>query len=466
MQTNKTIGKRIAVWLAVLAALLMLVGCNEQYLQWSPDGEKAAIVAPDGLRLCDASGKLTEPLVEQVERAVWLHDSRHLVLVRDSELPDWKACAATLGMERAAALEADAAALLAEVKQGKEWKKAGNFSEARRQLAQVYLCREKGAEVRDLIPPAQWSEQAAARFHLKVMVVVEWDGRQMLERRQLRVTVHAPEGLRVSPDGSWLAYAQEEDFGPDDGGSLWLLPLAGGAAPQRIAAHVNRFPDWSPDGKWLVYLQTSIGGEGKGGLQVGTLSRRRVRADDGRIALGEKAEDLAGLIVNPAYRVRCLRDGRILFNAAEFTLPMAEKDFGEEKEQLVCLDLARQATLVRVVPKRQAAQLPQNLSQFEVSPDERQVVMGGTEGEVVVLTLGSGDVEIVQTAGAPKVRQIPGWRRAGEPWFVRREPAGAGAGERAGRRGEVVVQKDGQITVLSRDWPDAVRDRLVEPENK
>ena len=82
------------------------------------------------------------------------------------------------------------------------------------------------------------------------------------------------------------------------------------------------------------------------------------------------------------------------FNAVEFSLPTAIKDADVEREELFTLDVARQATLVRVIPRAEEEKVSKHLTFFEVSPDEKQVLVGGYEGETSVLTLQTGDIEV------------------------------------------------------------------------
>ncbi len=75
--------KKLAPVIAPLAfCLLFLSGCrNTERLSWSPDGSKGAVGASDGLRITDADGKLSAPLLDRVELSGWLPDSHRLCVV-------------------------------------------------------------------------------------------------------------------------------------------------------------------------------------------------------------------------------------------------------------------------------------------------------------------------------------------------------------------------------------------------
>ena len=72
-----------AAALAPLALVLLLLGgCLEKHLVWSPDGKRAAVVAKDGLHFCDPDGKLTSLLLPGVYEIAWTSDSQQLVVAR------------------------------------------------------------------------------------------------------------------------------------------------------------------------------------------------------------------------------------------------------------------------------------------------------------------------------------------------------------------------------------------------
>lgn len=108
---------------AVPAALLLLLlsGCLEKHFVWSPDGNRAAVIAKDGLHLCDADGKLSPLLLPNVYQAAWLGDSQGLVVARGREVGDWTSIARVLGPERAGKVVAEAESLWQKLETGGKW---------------------------------------------------------------------------------------------------------------------------------------------------------------------------------------------------------------------------------------------------------------------------------------------------------------------------------------------------------
>ena len=108
---------------AVSAGLLLLLlsGCLEKHLVWSPDGNRAAVIAKDGLHFCDTEGKLTPLLLPGVYQAAWLGDSQRLVVARERKISDWTSIARALGPERAGKVAAKTESLWQQLETGGQW---------------------------------------------------------------------------------------------------------------------------------------------------------------------------------------------------------------------------------------------------------------------------------------------------------------------------------------------------------
>src|SRR5688500_1424472 len=94
---------------AVLLILVaMVIGCDpDQYVIWSPDGSKAAVIGADGLHICDPAGKLTPLLVKDVRKVAWFADSHRVAAAREVKIANWKEATKYLEPERVTMLEAE-----------------------------------------------------------------------------------------------------------------------------------------------------------------------------------------------------------------------------------------------------------------------------------------------------------------------------------------------------------------------
>jgi hypothetical protein len=222
----------------------------------------------------------------------------------------------------------------------------------------------------------------------------------------------------------------------------------GSARAAVVARQVAAHPDWSPDARSLVCFR-SDNCASSGDLRLGTLGRMNVFDAQGKLAADEKSTDLAGLIFHEENRVRCLRDGRVLFNAAEFQLPIAAKDTATRDEFF--LAGADQSAVTRLFPRSRLDALPKSLGRFELSPDEKQILVSDDNGKVWLLTIASQRVEEVTEGFGKEDSVAPAWRAPGE--FTYRKKIAA--------RAELVQRQGAAETILSRSWPDEVLEKLV-----
>jgi len=473
-----------AAW-PVALLLLLLTGCLEKHLVWSPDGQRAAVIAKGGtdegggLYLCDADGKLTARLVPAVYRVAWLGDSQQLVVAREQKTSDWAEVTRILGVEKAAevAAKAEAAWEKTAANRQEQWRSGGSLfgveNGAQRGLAlggdgyggatMVYLWTHHADGLRTL-----YGEKTDG-----IRVKDSFSGHELLMARivddkiQLGTTLY--EGLaeiqdiRIAPGNRAVAFTEEATPGSDKESRLMLARINGTGAVL-VAERTSLFADWTADGRSLVYVQALGSGAKKDDLRLASLVCREVLDDHGQIKVAEKSEDLAGLMYSNTARVRCLRDGRILFNTTEFNLPVANKDSDAEREKLFALDPARQATLVRMIPRNNEEHLPKVLAFFEVSPDEKQVLVGGYEGEVSVLTLSTGEVQQVQESGEYSLMAAPVWRKDGEITYAKRNPMTDG--KKPDRGAEVVLRKGDEVKVLSQSWSDDMLEQVFPHSDK
>ena len=445
---------------ATLAAaiVLLLAGCLEKHVIWSPDGTRAAVIAKDGLHFCDPDGKLTPLLMPGVRAAAWLGDSQGLVVARQRKAADWASIVQSIGPERAGKIEARAEA------DWKQWEKDGRWgvfpevSGKRKDepALNLFLCENHGEALRAKLTAKNWNDFKSKEAVINDVMRARLVGDQVQPGTVLHECLENIDDIRISPDGRAVAFTTDT-VADDESDCLLFLALIDTAGASRVADRTAANPDWAPDGRSLVYIQAS-GQKAKDDVRLATLVRREVMDDKGRIRIGEKAEELAGMFFQDTDRVRCLRDGRILFNAIELTLPVAGKDFpADEHERLFALDLARQATLVRMIPGENQEKMPKRLAFFEVSPDEQRVLVGDIDGDVSVLTLATGDVAQWQEAGEYNLWGAPVWRNSEEITYAERNPLIDG--KKPARKAEIILRKavPGQgdkEKVLSRNWPD------------
>jgi hypothetical protein len=475
---------KFAAWpLALL--LLLLSGCLEKHLVWSPDGQRAAVIAKGetdgetGLYLCDTDGKLTARLVPAVYRVAWLGDSQQLVVAREQKTSDWAEVTRILGAAKVAevAAKAEVAWEKTAANRQEQWISGGSLfgieNGPQRSLAlggdgyggatMVYLWAHHADGLRAVYGEKTDEIRAKDNFAGHDLLMA----RIVDDKIQLGTTLY--EGLaeiqdiRIAPGDRAVAFTEESTPGSDKESRLMLARINGTGAVL-VAERTSLFADWAADGRSLLYVQALGGGAKKDDLRLASLVRREVVDDHDQIKVAENTEDLAGLVYSNTTRVRCLRDGRILFNTTEFQLPVAKNDADAERERLFAFDPARQATLVRMIPRNNEDHMPKVLTFFEVSPDEKQVLVGGYEGEVSVLTLATGEVQQVQESGEYSLMAAPVWRKDGEITYAKRNPEADG--KRPDRKAEIVLRKGDKESVLSQSWSSDLLEQVFPGSDK
>ncbi|HVS53786.1 MAG TPA: hypothetical protein VHD62_15630 [Opitutaceae bacterium] len=444
--------------LALLAlALALVAGCgfDEQRLVWSPDGKRAAVLNHGDFYLTDAEGKLSPKLAEDVTRVAWLDDSQRLVLAIARHVFDWPAVAQEIGAAKTQEVALAAEAVWKKIQAGTAWEEAAKeFELNNTNVLALYLTQKHGAELRAKVDDKTWKQiDGQAVVDVRQLVVARIENDQLQLGAVLYHGLSDYADIRTAPGGRAVAFVVQTALEKQGNVRLLVTPIDATEVVE-VATMVASFPDWTPDGRSVAYVQGAAESAGNGQVpQLGALIVRRVFADDGKVALDPEPQALAGCILTGQIRVRCLRDGRILFNTAEISLPISKADGGNEREQLFAIDPSRQSTLVRLVPRSGENRLPQGLTFFEPSPDGRRVLFGGENGEVMVLEIVTGEINEVQPAGGD-LSGAPQWRNAEEFSFTRRNSEKDGV--KPAHECDLVLRRADdpkKETVLSAAWP-------------
>lgn len=443
-----------------------IAGCiPEKRVNWAPDGKKATVIGGDrGLYLCDGQGTLTEPLASGVRCVAWFPDSQRLAIVQTGKVTTWTDLAAMLTPDLRQRVVTVGEALNAEVQAytGK-WDDfpAHALSEVGGPVsgAVTLYVRDTHADTLSVkLGPEQWAEVKDADIEVYTLCVARISAGALTIGEPLVRSIFEPEALRVSPLGTSIAFATSS-VEHDDVFELYVRPVDGSATPRLVAAPVARFADWSANGRDLVFA-----GSGQRGtfcsdaLHLGVIARRHVCAADGTpLESFSEQEDLAGILFLGESRVRCLRDGRIVFAALEVQLPCTTADM-PDRAGLFTIDPGRTPGVTRLIPRQAAASFPDAVGMFEVSPDEQRICVPGGNGEIAVLTIATGDVQTYLSSDtADGVKTWPCWRSDTELCFA---VHGHGGGNAA--RSEIVLCKvndqgeSSERKIISKDWPENI----------
>ena len=437
-----------------LLALLILVGCIPKRVVWSPDGQQAAVLGDDGLYLCDTNGKLTGLLVPKVQSVQWFADSKRLALAREITCSNWSEAQPLLEADESAKISARASMALNQFKAGKHFPQVSatltNFDTNERNA--VVLCL-KGLEGAKAASGNDW-DSIIKPMELEIFLVqvgTVSDGKIKLGPA-LAHDFGMVFDIRIAPGEKMLAFTSSQN---NNDTSLKVVPLDGSAGASIVAEQVSLFSDWTTDGRSLVYVK-AVGTSGSDDLQLGSLERRSVLTASGWLDVMGKPDPLAGMLFFPYSKVRCLNDGRIIFSAMDVHLPATAADM-PRRQQLFALDPDKQATLTPLIPKSAEQDVPEDLSFFELSPDQTRVSILGDKGDVVIFNLAAGTVDKVQTGTDADVVSVPTWRSNDELCYIAYTPT-----NNAGEVGQVALYAKGRSRTISGGWPKEVRQKFLD----
>jgi hypothetical protein len=462
-------------------------------MQWAPDGEHALVRGTEEIGVIDRNGKVAGSIANA---RAWMPDSQRVIVVRAVPPKDWNEYAALLGEARTQLVISAAEAMRVLLRDYRgDWSKFADSNPLEKWQEQYgaltakyqggtwmdslangltgpvfFLAQKHPEEVAPLLKAvgaepggSELLQPRIAELVIRSMVPDDAKSERLLAR-----TADDILWCRAAPHGEAIAYVVGEPVRP----ALYVVSAGGGDAPVRVDEGATEAA-WTPDGAWLVYIKTTLPFDALNDhMGLGTITRRRVCTTQGKIAATlDDAEDLAGLLLGKGtgFRVACLPDNRILFAGVVAKLPGVTADLPREIT-LFTLRIGETPVVTRVIKEPAPASLPNRLDRFVINPSGELVAIPGDSGEVAVVSIATGEVELLQPTIADfretdalansgtLARPAPAWRGANELCYVipRGDPRGSAS------RGEVIMQTlRGESQTLSKTWPDALADRFL-----
>lgn len=439
---------------------LFAMGCfPEKRIIWAPNGQTAAILAGDSLYFCDAAGTLSAPQATNVAALCWLPNSQDGVLEIIKNVNSWADFQTAAGDVLAKNVTEEALRLLPRFKANTKMETIlqDTISDRGEEFAkaiQLYWRDRCPDQLLEISPLEEADLQTERSVEIVSLRRFSYPAGKMAFGAEIHRSLEPAIELRLSPMGTWIAFVTAS--------GLHALPVDG-SQPATVVDNntVAAFFDWTADGKSLVFIKTPHS-KNKQEVNLGALARRRVLNADGRLEMADECEDLAGMLFDETSKVRCLKDGRILFTSMPLQLPATGMEM-PQREQLFALDPARYHSAVRVIPNSAEPQMPKRMASFEVSPDEKRISILLDNGGVSIYHLDTASVENVQTEHEDgKAVILPTWKSNEELSYALLRPLNSTNQE---RHLEIALWKNGKAHLLSEQWPSNVLDKLADENN-
>lgn len=449
-------------------AVFVLSACEDpRRVSWSPDGNTAAVIAADGLRMSDESGNLGEPK-PAVELVSWFPDNQRLLTVEYEKVETWQKLQ-DLETPEALHLAMDTAAkMLAQSKTHKgDWEK---FGESVQKLphtreAVIYLRERKDKEMTS-IHGDQWGKvKTTVEVGVHRICCYDLAGKTLTGRKLIFSTMRDVKEIRVSPHGKafLLVYRQEQD--DDTPFTLAHVSIDTGKA-STISSAVSIYPDWAPDGKAIYFIEADLPARALEGVDmkhvplIGSLcSRATDPANDG-LSGDASSKILARLLFLRNGRVRALADGAIAFSALPVQLPGSDNQI-VRKQTLFVLRPNENALVAPLVSMDALDTGADLMEYFEVNRSGKLISIPSRKEGVTVYSVLTGAAVRVDGNGFNWMKRltfVPTWRNNDE-LCLGMKPA-----KTEDDRSEVVLWSTTHDTArsLSTDWPASARKRFLE----
>jgi hypothetical protein len=471
--------RRITYLFAGILALL-LTGCVEERVVWSPDGTHALVMGADGLHICDAAGAISPLLVPEVKSAQWFPDGKRIAVAHQAHLATWDDAAKAFPDDAAIAvknLDAVRADLLGAAHGWTDFQESTirtlKLTQSQFSLSLMNLRDKEGAaimpkldkELQTCVNDQQLLDDQVQVYDVNATALTAGP---VIYRRS--ISRDGVQRLRISPTGAAVAISVDVTTSANsDPDHVLIVAATDNSGRTFDCGPAADFPDWSPDGQNIIFIRP-YGTANSNGVSLGVLTQHQVVDPKTGVidshtpwsAPPTPADDLAGMLFDQSARVRIAKDGRIFFSAMQVTLPTTIADL-PGNATIFSYDPAKQSTLTRVIPLGAVQNVGDAAPFFELSPDARYLSIPFSDGRVSILNIATGDAQIVQPVGEPdkqgnvRLAMVPVWRANDELTFAR--PAADGIHH------EVVRYSVNNKTsaVLSSDWPEEVLNMVNKP---
>jgi hypothetical protein len=429
-----------------------------------------ALVAEDGLRLGDAQGNLTAPILPSTESRFvgndttlsWMPDSKRILAVGHVQAKAWSDAQKYLSDQQ----QKDSVALAKYIKERLQTAGESALNDDQRiqsapawmtQSAALYLMVNDRDAIKSSTKPETFKAISELSLDVKNVSMYTVKPVALPDGKELWRGFDQPEDLDVAPDGKYALLVRDESADSKIY-AIDLLPLDIPGTAVKVAE--TRTPDvaWSADSRSIIFSSAAGTTED---AKLGSLVMVDLLDPHGTLLQEPKAQRIARLCLDPAPHIRVLTNGKILFTTSPVQLPAPEHDIGTQQD---IFSVAPGDALVRRLMPAQASEAMWSIDSIAANPDQAIAsiackIFGNDILQIV--NINTGHVE--QLSFLPKFQ--PNWRNADEICFTKQlEKPGPNQ-----HTAEVVLHSmsKNEDRVISANWPkSAVDGFLMESKKK
>ena len=405
-------------FLTGLICVLFLTGCDQICpIVWSPTGETMVFLSSDGLRFGDANGHLSSACFNNATRAAWLPDSQHLLVADSRTIRTWTEAAEYLsGQQKKEAIELSQYFKQQLLLHGDDDSfsddyKLKSHSISIVEAAILYLKDNENNLLKQKLQSKTWNSFQDTTCSVKTISLIEVANNQITHRKELWRGFSTIKDMRIAPDGKFaLVMLEKEIESKSEPNDIVLISLDFPRASVKVAESLAPHADWSLDSQQIFFFAS----EGKNTESIlGSLSSLKVRDDQGYpLANLQAPVRLVYLMIDQSSDLRCLKNGRILFSAADVELPATDKEIPRTKNVFAW----RPGDLfARRLMSKNDANLMEDITSLQTNPDGTWTALYNSEkGNLGLLNIDTGEVieRRVQST------YDPSWRNSNEICFV------------------------------------------------
>lgn len=432
---------------------LSACGGGEKEIIWSPNGEYAAVLGADGLRITDEKGNISPVISKSARLVAWTPDSKECYVCRFESESDWKKVESILSPADLEICRKNAEKVFVHLMQNKDDLDAfGEKVEADKELDHawaaesiLYLKHVHSAEIAEKVP--MWKKLKFPEATFKLIEKFDSQDKSLKNPVPIRKTYNDIVSLRVSPNGKALAIVESRKT------KNLLVVSPDGKNELLVSSDCNNVPTWNLNGESILYFEAQDKDDSL--YRLGYLKSSTVVSKTGSVL--PKSKNSKRVLISafqPEDKIDVLPDDSIVFSGDKLSFPTRTLDFSSK----IFLAKPDSEDVVQLVDdtiedlKRDG---------FKLSPDGERLLVYGSSGEIYLVNIADKKIELLQSVerSPGEFKFAPSWRNESEICLAVRS-----TNEVRGENDSMAALmniSDKSVRTISQKWPTSCTEEFL-----